>query len=119
VGGSGVTENIYHAPAKFGLGSFGSIDFSSGCYEFDLTVVWQDEHGRFLYGDDSGCSCPQPFDGWVRDDLTEVTSLAEFQAHLLGRQRHLKFGFEDEAGEYDRTPQIAELIERMHREGAR
>lgn len=31
--------NIYYDPEKFGLTTVGEIDWSTGSYEFDLTVV--------------------------------------------------------------------------------
>lgn len=52
----------YNSPKKFGLEIVGETDWSSGCYEFDLTVVWKDAEGNFYWDDDAGCSCPSPFE---------------------------------------------------------
>ena len=78
---------IYYSPEKFGLKQIAELDFSSGCYEFDLTVVWQDGDGRLWYGDDSGCSCPAPFEGTGLNDLTPIKSAHEFNEHLKARQK--------------------------------
>lgn len=41
----------------------GSIDRSSGSYEYDeFRVVKSHETGAFYYATDSGCSCPLPFE---------------------------------------------------------
>lgn len=54
--------NIYYDPAKFGLEIVGEVEWISG-YEFDKHVVWyQPATGRYLWGTDSGCSCPNPFE---------------------------------------------------------
>lgn len=100
--------NIHYNPQKFGLQLFGEIDFA-GAYEFDLVAVWK--HGsKFLYGEDSGCSCPTPFEDQGLDDLKEIVSLAEFQNYLKNKD-------DDELEQRDH--QIAELIERLHKEGLR
>lgn len=106
--------DVYYSPEKFGLTTIGEIDWSSGSCEFDLTVVWKrDADGTFWYGEDSGCSCPSPFDNQGMDDLTAVATLEEFKAQL-----------EADNGEQgkaygDRSVEIAELLERMHAAGAR
>jgi hypothetical protein len=99
--------SIYYDPEK--------IDWSSGRYEFDLTVVWRRESdGKFVYAEDSGCSCPSPFEGTGIDDVTVLRKrggLNDFKAHCAER----------ESNSYDgaRTAEIAELMERMHAAGAR
>lgn len=103
--------NVYYDPAKFGLTTIGEIDWSSGSYEFDLTVVFKREaDGVFLYADDFGCSCPSPFEDAGIEDLT-VCTLEEFKAHCAER----------EGNGYDgtRAAETAELLERMHAAGAR
>lgn len=106
---------LYYDPDKFGLEMVGEIEWSSGSYEFDLTVVWKRiSDGRFLYGEDSGCSCPAPFEDTGVDQLTPLRKrggLNDFKAHCAERQ----------AGAYDgdRSAQVAELLERMHAAGAR
>lgn len=73
--------NVYYHPEKAGLATVGEVDFSSGCYEFDYTVVWRDGTGRLFYADDAGCLCPSPFETTTVSDLTACT-LAELQAYL-------------------------------------
>lgn len=59
-------SNIYYSPQDFGLEIVGDIEKSDGCYQFDLTVVWKQARGKYWIGQDSGCSCPSPFED-VRD----------------------------------------------------
>lgn len=104
--------NPYYDPDKFDLETIGEIDWSSGSYEFDLTVVWRRKFdGRFVTADDAGCSCPVPFEGTGCEDLRLIGSLAEFQRELGLR------GAENSDGH--RTVEIAGLVERMHAAGAR
>jgi hypothetical protein len=105
--------NLYYDPQKFGLETVGEIDWSSGSYEFDYTVVWRrTAGGSLLYGEDSGCSCPSPFESEGVEDLTLIGSLTDFQAHLAQRN-------ENNAYDGPRNSEIATLLERMHAAGAR
>jgi hypothetical protein len=88
----------------------GEIDFSSGEYEFDFTVIWMRGDGSFVYAEDAGCSCPEPFADQTLNDVVEIPSLEEIKMHL--ESRNTRHG-------YDRSQQIVEMIERLHREGLR
>lgn len=101
--------NIYYSPEEFLLTTIGEIDFSDGCYNFDLTVVWRRADGRFVYADDAGCSCPSPFEDTTPADLT-VAGPAEIQAHLEARASE----GDDYSHERDRwAMQIANLMARV------
>jgi hypothetical protein len=105
--------NIYFDPQEVGLTTIGEIDWSSGDYCFDYTVVWQRAFdGKFVYAEDSGCSCPSPFEDTGIEDLVILRKrggLNDFKAHCEQRQ-----------GEgSDRSVEVAELLERMHAAGAR
>jgi hypothetical protein len=77
---------LYGSPEDFGLKILGELDFSSGNYEFDLTIVFQDvKTGRIYYADDSGCSCPMPFEDMGRNDLVPVENAASLSRHLRNR----------------------------------
>lgn len=105
--------DIYSSPDKFGLETIGEVDFSSGSYEFDLTVVWRrTSDGAFVYGEDAGCSCPSPFESTGVDELTRITSLEEFKAHLAERQADTYYGL-------NRSDEVARLLERLHGLGLR
>ena len=79
--------NIYYDPEKFGLRTIGEAEFSSGGYEFDTTVVWQDvETGALYYASDSGCSCPCPFDSESRATITRIDRMQDLIDHLEERK---------------------------------
>jgi hypothetical protein len=79
--------NIYSSPEKFGLRVVGEAEFSSGCYEFDTSVVWQDvETGDLYVADDSGCSCPIPFEDIGRGDLLRIDRLQTLLDYLDKRK---------------------------------
>lgn len=103
--------NVYSTPEEYGLEPVGEIEWGDACYSFNLTVVWVDAADRFWFAEDAGCSCPTPFDELDLRDLDPATPLADFQARLLARNADTYAG--------DRSPAIAELIERMHKRGAR
>lgn len=68
-----MSPNIYTDPEAYGLTAFGDVDFSSGCYEFDRLVVWTDQDGQYVYAEDSGCSCPEPFGSIDMRTVTRAT----------------------------------------------
>jgi hypothetical protein len=62
-------KNIYYTPEAFGVSTVFDVDKSSGSYEFDSFVIWKDDNGRYYWDNDSGCSCPDPYDS---ADLSSV-----------------------------------------------
>lgn len=109
-------DDIYNDPEKFGLETVGSIDWSSDSYEFDITVVLRDPStGQIFYAEDSGCSCPSPFEDYTsRESLTEVTGWAELNAHLQTRIPDV-----EEDGYYygisrdDAVARVGELVQKV------
>jgi hypothetical protein len=78
--------NIYSEPEKFGLATVGEIEWSDACYQFDLTVVWRDTTtGAMYFGNDSGCSCPEPFASMGRNELTVIDRPQTLIAHVNAR----------------------------------
>lgn len=78
--------DVYYQPEKFGLTIVAEVDPSEE-YEFDITAVWKHEDGRVFWGQDSGCSCPSPFEGYNNiDDLTELRNYEDYRKlvdHIL------------------------------------
>lgn len=67
------TPDVYCDAETFGLTEVDSIDISDGCYQFDLIVVWKDATGKHYWANDSGCSCPSPFETFTSiDQLTPL-----------------------------------------------
>ncbi len=76
-------DDVYSTPDKHGLEMVGDVEWDDESYEFNMTAVWRDkETGQFYWADDSGCSCPSPFEDYHgRDGLTTGTA-DELDAHL-------------------------------------
>ena len=74
--------DVYNSPEKFGLTEVGQIDWAEQDYSFDMTVVWKDENGKLYWADDSGCSCPSPFEDFHSLDQLETGSFFDL-AHYL------------------------------------
>lgn len=79
-------EDVYNSPGKYGLDSVGCVEWHDEPYSFNLTGTWRDPATGVLYwADDSGCSCPSPFEDYTdRESLTTGTP-DELGAHLAGR----------------------------------
>ena len=54
-------ESLYYNPEKHGLQTVTEADAGGG-YDFDKFMVWRDKKDLYYWGDDSGCSCPSPFE---------------------------------------------------------
>lgn len=73
-------SDVYIDPERFGLKMLDSLDIA-GCYEFSMLALWErTEDGALFYATDSGCSCPSPFEWAGVNELTRITSAAEFAA---------------------------------------
>jgi len=94
--------NVYYDPEKFGLTQVGALDYSDGAYQFDLTVVWVDVSGQLYYADDSGCSCPSPFEDTGINDLTKAT-VSSLRDHLRGR-------IKEQYGDYVTDDDVVRLV---------
>ena len=55
-------SNIYYNPEDFGLKVFAETSNTALDHEFSRFVVWVDKAGTLFYAEDSGCSCPEPFE---------------------------------------------------------
>lgn len=81
------TPDIYYSPDHFGLEILGSIEWHDYAYEFDMTVVLRGEDGQLYYADDSGCSCPSPFEDFTSLDKATKCTVPELMEHLAERHR--------------------------------
>lgn len=76
-------ENIYYSPEKFGLEIVGDFEWSEPDYSFDMLVVWKEKRGKYWVGEDSGCSCPSPFEDFKgTEDLRGPYTKEELRKHL-------------------------------------
>jgi len=58
------TENPYYNPKECGLEIFDEVE-TGGSYEFDTLVIFKKlDDNTLWYAQDSGCSCPTPFESF-------------------------------------------------------
>jgi hypothetical protein len=71
--------DLYGQPEAFGLELVGSIDLDNESYQFNiLAVLHEPTTDKFYIIQDSGCSCPSPFeDHTSRDALGEPLTAHE------------------------------------------
>lgn len=74
--------NVYYNPGAHGLTVVCEIDFSDGCYQFDMRVVWRHRDGQLYTARDSGCSCPTPFEDYTGLGDLEVVDYGVLRAEL-------------------------------------
>jgi hypothetical protein len=77
-------SDVYYNPEQYGLMTVGEISFDDDSYQFDMGVVWwHPERHVFFYAEDSGCSCPPPFeDFYAIESLGQPLDLAALTAKL-------------------------------------
>lgn len=62
--------NIYYNPEQYGVEVVGEFEWSEPSWSFDTLVVWRQARGKYWIGQDSGCSCPTPF-----ENITDINEL--------------------------------------------
>jgi len=68
------SDNPSYRPESWGLKIIGEIELSEPNYSFDTLIIWKRQDGKVFYGQDSGCSCPSPFENFHSfSDMTELT----------------------------------------------
>lgn len=62
------------------------VEWAEESYSFDLTRVYrQISTGDLFYAEDSGCSCPQPFEDTEDFDLTPIRRMQDWHDHVQDR----------------------------------
>jgi len=76
--------DAYNSPAKLGLTVVAEVELSEPYYSFDIAMVWYHlERDAFYVAQDSGCSCPSPFEDYTSlDQLTGPMNRHEVAAWL-------------------------------------
>jgi hypothetical protein len=49
----------------------GDVEWDDEYYQFNLTRVYREDDGSFRWSDDSGCSCPMPFESHSEGDYAK------------------------------------------------
>lgn len=109
-------KTVRSSPEAFGLTTIGEIDWSDGEYRYAFTVLWRRDVDRvFVTGDDSGCSCPIPFDGTDVNSLESVYTLVDLRARLTAKHNPSS-GWSNRP---DRTVEIDRLLTLAREAGLR
>lgn len=78
-------NDVYYHPEQFDLELVEMFERPDMSYEFDMLGVWKHADGTVYWAQDSGCSCPSPFEGFTSLELMNVVNhrnLDEFQRAL-------------------------------------
>ncbi|MFA5152732.1 MAG: hypothetical protein WC554_09250 [Clostridia bacterium] len=77
----GYEMNPYYNPEKCGLQLVYSYDRDDEPYQFNLVALWKHlATGKYYVGEDSGCSCPTPF-----EDFNSLADMTEVDEHEIKR----------------------------------
>ncbi|ROR95461.1 hypothetical protein EDD28_0102 [Salana multivorans] len=96
-----------------------SIDWDEESYQFNMTDAWLDtETGDVLVADDSGCSCPTPFEDTRLNDTTKIAHLKDLDAHVADRMEiEWSRAHPGQAGRVDRHQHFRASVEQALRGG--
>lgn len=75
-------DNAYSNPEKLGLEIFGMAEDTDMSYEFNMFAVWRDSSGQLYFANDSGCSCPSPFEDYRKISDLKAGTVPEIHAAL-------------------------------------
>lgn len=68
------SDNPNYNPESWGLRIIGEIELSELDYSFNTLIIWKRQDGKVFYAQDSGCSCPTPFEDFHSfSQMIEVT----------------------------------------------
>jgi hypothetical protein len=80
--------NVYYNPEQYGLKVVMEFDDPDASYSFDKFVIWMRiSDGEIFYGQDSGCSCPSPF-----ENVSGVESLSRLGDMKSFRDEFISWG---------------------------
>ena len=80
--------DVYNQPEAFGLRLIGAA-YLPDCdaYGFHIVAAFRDKDGGVWAAEDSGCSCPQPFESHTSmDDLTRIESVQDWREFASFRE---------------------------------
>jgi len=80
-------DDVYSNPKKHGLTTVAEMSWDNESYQFDITVCWRDAEGNLYWSDDTGCSCPSPFEDVKNKDELETGTLQHLISDVQDRQR--------------------------------
>jgi hypothetical protein len=106
-------ENVYSSPEKYGLTTIGEVSWSEPCYDFDLTAVWRSSQGVLYWADDSGCSCPAPFEDYRSLEELKTGSGADLARHLNERLADMAKSSWSARDIEQTRPQVADLLAKV------
>lgn len=80
-------ENVYYHPEATGLETVAEVEAREAYYSFDIFLIVREKStGKVYVADDSGCSCPSPFEYHdFPQDFTEVHSWDDVKREYASR----------------------------------
>lgn len=110
-----LVKDVYYQPEAFDLTPVGEIEWDEESYQFFITAVWLHADGTIYYADDSGCSCPAPFEDFTSlSDLDKADTVQDLINYLDERlaDMHGRWGIHEAHIERKRG-EVGELIQQV------
>lgn len=76
--------DVYYQPEYFDLEIVGTLELAEPCWSFDMFAVFKHADGRTFWAQDSGCSCPSPFENYNSlESLNEFSNVSELRSEII------------------------------------
>lgn len=79
------TDPYSEDPQPTGYTRIAEVEWRDESWQFDLTRVYRHDSGGIFYAEDTGCSCPIPFEGTTVDELKQITRMQDWYDHVTAR----------------------------------
>jgi hypothetical protein len=68
-----------------GFTQIAEVEWEDQPYQFNLTRVYRHDSGALFYAEDTGCSCPIPFESTTTDHLKPILRIQDWHDHVAAR----------------------------------
>ena len=106
--------DLYNQPEHFGLQFIGSLQWGEPDWDFNITAVLHDGEDKFYVINDSGCSCPMPFEDFTSLDKVEPKTKWEVIAELTERLKHfVEYAYKTDAEKDKATVDVTDICGKL------
>lgn len=79
-------EQIWASDEPTAYECLAEVEWVGESYQFDMTRVYQHRETREVYyAEDTGCSCPSPFEDATEDDLEQIARIQDWYDYVKDR----------------------------------
>lgn len=110
-------SNLYYDPEDFGFEIFEAVEDDESNYDYNtFLVLMKKDDKRLFWVNDSGCSCPMPFEDKSVTDLLPIVDMIRFNEDF--EQWRLEFTQRPRVSEQKRDELFAKVKQHLEENNA-